>query len=100
MSGALDYRQARLRHQDGARGRIEIVAEVAALVLLDQRLQGSVLGQGRRGHGAAASHGGSPQKCTPAEGAGALKRSFGHSRSRIRATSPPTKGQIAMADKP
>ena len=47
-------RQARLGHVDGARGAVEIAADLALLILLDQHLQGGIFGGGspaRRGGG-------------------------------------------------
>ncbi len=48
-------RQRGLRHVDGARGAVEVLAELALLVLLDQRLQEIVFGNGgtRQQRGAA-----------------------------------------------
>ncbi len=41
-------RQRGLRHVDGARGAVEVLAELATLILLDQRLQKLVLAGGAR----------------------------------------------------
>ena len=80
-----ERRQRCLRHLDRARCRIKTLAEIAAEVLVDQRLQHRVLGQSPRGRDATARDRRrlrqTAQKCATA--GMALVRLLGHCISRI-----------------
>ena len=65
-------RQRRLRHLDGARGGIEALAEIAALVLVDQRLRAR-----RPGRRRARPRGRRPRARSPAQGGAARRAGCG-----------------------